>query len=81
MTLRLNLFGSVIDLPAIDGSVVEKEDDDSYIPTWKLTYSDPQMQTSAIVRLIGERADNILVLNSLVIKNFIFVHFDVFCSV
>ncbi|XP_058242609.1 cilia- and flagella-associated protein 43 isoform X1 [Hemibagrus wyckioides] len=39
---------SVIDLPAIDGSVVEKEDDDSYIPTWKLTYSGPQMPTSAI---------------------------------
>ncbi|KAK3553991.1 hypothetical protein QTP70_019034 [Hemibagrus guttatus] len=59
---------SVIDLPAIDSSVVEKEDDDSYIPTWKLTYSGPQMPTSAVAGLTGERADNILVLNSLRVK-------------
>lgn len=68
-SILLNLFDSVIDLPAIDGSVVEQKVD-TYIPTGKLTYFGPQMPTSAIAGLIADRADNILVLNSLVI------HFD-----
>ncbi|KAF4090507.1 hypothetical protein AMELA_G00052090 [Ameiurus melas] len=51
---------SVIDLPAMDGSVVEQGVDTSYIPTGKLTYSGPQMPISDIAGLIGDRADNIL---------------------
>lgn len=61
----MNLFGRVIDLPAVDGSVV-KQEVDTYIPTKKLTYIGPQMPTSAVAGLIGDEADNILVLNSLV---------------
>lgn len=67
----MHLFGSVIDLPAMDGSVVEHGVDTSYIPTGKLTYSGPQMPISDIAGLTGDRADNILVLNSLLIKTFI----------
>lgn len=76
--MRFNLFDSVIDLPAIDGSVVEQKAG-TYIPTGKLTYFGPQMPTSAIAGLIGDRADNILVVNSFVMKNvFILTHFE-FC--
>ncbi|MCI4376303.1 hypothetical protein PGIGA_G00187010 [Pangasianodon gigas] len=59
---------SVIDLPAIDGSVVEQEVDTSYVSTGKLTYSGPQMPTSAIAGLIGDRADKISALNSVRVK-------------
>lgn len=59
--MLLNLFGSVIDLPAMDGSVGEHMVN-TYIPTGKLTYYGPQMPTSAIAGLIGDRKDNILVL-------------------
>ncbi|XP_060727401.1 cilia- and flagella-associated protein 43 [Tachysurus vachellii] len=51
---------SVIDLSSIDGSVIKKKDDNSYIYTAELTYSGPQMPTSVIAGLIGERADKIL---------------------
>ncbi|GAA6111102.1 cilia- and flagella-associated protein 43-like [Tachysurus ichikawai] len=51
---------SVIDLSSIDGAVIDKKDDDSYIYTVELTYSGPQMPTSVIAGLIGERADKIL---------------------
>ncbi|XP_046727641.1 cilia- and flagella-associated protein 43 [Silurus meridionalis] len=50
---------SVIDLPAIDGSAVERINN-SYIPTGKLTYSGPQMPTSTIAGLIGDKADYVM---------------------
>uniref|UniRef100_A0A4W4DXZ9 Cilia- and flagella-associated protein 43 n=1 Tax=Electrophorus electricus TaxID=8005 RepID=A0A4W4DXZ9_ELEEL len=54
----LYLLGSVIDLPATDGSVVEQEVISSHLPNGKLTYNGPQMPTSAIAGLIGNKADN-----------------------
>ncbi|KAM9477072.1 cilia- and flagella-associated protein 43 [Clarias gariepinus] len=53
---------SIVDLPGIDGSVIEQEVDTSYIPTENPTYAGPQMPTSAIAGLSGDRADKILAL-------------------
>ncbi|XP_036430574.1 cilia- and flagella-associated protein 43 [Colossoma macropomum] len=49
---------SIIDLPASDGSVVEREVIPSHITNGKLTYYGPQMPTSAVAGLSGDRADN-----------------------
>ncbi|KAF5901569.1 cilia- and flagella-associated protein 43, partial [Clarias magur] len=50
----------IVDLPDIDGSVIEQEVDISYIPNENPTYAGPQMPTSAIAGLSGDRADKIL---------------------
>ncbi|KAM4607453.1 cilia- and flagella-associated protein 43 [Polymixia lowei] len=49
---------SVIDLPAADGSYVEKEVPSSHIVNGRLTYFGPQMPTSAISGLTGDEADS-----------------------
>ncbi|XP_072534295.1 cilia- and flagella-associated protein 43 isoform X2 [Salminus brasiliensis] len=49
---------SGIDLPAIDGSVVERKVISSHVSNGKLTYYGPQMPTSAIAGLSDDRADN-----------------------
>ncbi|KAL2083728.1 hypothetical protein ACEWY4_021501 [Coilia grayii] len=48
---------SVIDLPAIDGSVVQTGNDHSRDAMGKLSYLGPQMPISAIAGLLGEHAD------------------------
>ncbi|XP_066535952.1 cilia- and flagella-associated protein 43 [Hoplias malabaricus] len=48
---------SAIDLPAADGSVVERKVIPSHVSSGKLTYYGPQMPTSAIAGLIGDRSD------------------------
>lgn len=52
---------SIIDLPATDGSVVHTEKGASRDTSGKLSYLGPQMPTSAIAGVIGERADRFVV--------------------
>ena len=47
---------SVIDLPATDGSFVERELNPSHVPNGKLTYLGPLMPKSAIAGLTGDKA-------------------------
>uniref|UniRef100_A0A8C7L493 Cilia- and flagella-associated protein 43 n=1 Tax=Oncorhynchus kisutch TaxID=8019 RepID=A0A8C7L493_ONCKI len=47
----------VIDLPATDGSLVEREINPSHIPTGILTYFGPQMPNSAIAGLAEDKAE------------------------
>lgn len=61
-TAFLFWFDSVIDLPATDGSVIEREVIPSHVSTGKLTYYGPQMPTSAIAGLSDERAERFVVL-------------------
>ncbi|XP_022540288.2 cilia- and flagella-associated protein 43 isoform X1 [Astyanax mexicanus] len=49
---------SVVDLPAADGSAVVREVISSHGSNGKLTYYGPQMPTSAIAGLSGDRAEN-----------------------
>ncbi|XP_051508041.1 cilia- and flagella-associated protein 43 [Myxocyprinus asiaticus] len=56
---------SVVDLPATDGSVIEHEVNPSHILSGKLTYLGPQMPTSAIAGLSGDRADNFVPLKQI----------------
>lgn len=60
--LFLCLFGSVVDLPATDGSVIEHEANPSHILSGKMTYLGPQMPISVVAGLSGDRADNFEVL-------------------
>lgn len=55
-------FPSVIDLPASDGSVLEREIIHSHI-NGKPTYYGPQMPMSAIAGLVDDRTDTFVVLN------------------
>lgn len=54
-------FGSAVDLPATDGSVIECEANLSYMLCRKLTHLGPQMPISAIAGLSGDRADDFVV--------------------
>ncbi|XP_055758385.1 cilia- and flagella-associated protein 43 isoform X1 [Salvelinus fontinalis] len=47
----------VIDLPATDGCLVEREINPSHVPTGILTYFGPQMPTSAIAGLAEDKAE------------------------
>ncbi|CAM4726849.1 unnamed protein product [Leuciscus chuanchicus] len=49
---------SAVDLPATDGSAIECEANPSHMPSGKLTHFSPQMPTSAVAGLSGDKADN-----------------------
>ncbi|XP_062319806.1 cilia- and flagella-associated protein 43 [Osmerus eperlanus] len=46
----------VIDLPATDGTLVERESNPSHVPNGKLTYFGPQMPNTAVAGLTGDKA-------------------------
>ncbi|XP_077093181.1 cilia- and flagella-associated protein 43 isoform X3 [Siphateles boraxobius] len=49
---------SAVDLPATDGSAIECEANPSHMLSRKLTHFSPQMPTSAVAGLSGDKADN-----------------------
>ncbi|KAK9964501.1 hypothetical protein ABG768_005668 [Culter alburnus] len=49
---------SAVDLPATDGSAIECEANPSHMLSGKLTHLGPQMPTSAVAGLSGDKADN-----------------------
>lgn len=55
------MFGSAVDLPATDGSAIECEANPSHMLSGKLTHLGPQMPTSAVAGLSGDKADNFVV--------------------
>lgn len=57
----LCLLGSAVDLPATDGSAIECEANPSHMLTGKLTHFSPQMPTSAVAGLSGDKAENFVV--------------------
>lgn len=54
-------LASAVDLPATDGSAIECEANPSHMPSGKLTHFSPQMPTSAVAGLSGDKADNFVV--------------------